>query len=320
MLLGRGRTTSVVALALFALSCGGDSPSTPNTTPTPPVATPPPPAGGGTGSLSCPLGAGTNAFSCDRKNSRLLARVESAMNLLVQQRPQLFDLQDEAGPATRAYKVLDETAYFNGLVANLVAQGLCAERDVDDPYQQTILVKDGNEFSEEFDVILSTGHMRRGIGAYRTTCAPAAFPVQRSADAPPVGSGCYRPYPPPVSSMNCKVHLKGNEYYTLDSTPIVGPDVQYCAAAGFTDGRAHCSIRPEGAVDREACENWRVGRAKDTGRPGPTWRKADGTFCTGPASGCANSASTQYQLWSYVGGTYTVSAENGVGCTVVVER
>jgi hypothetical protein len=216
--------------------------------------------------------------------------------------------------------VLDEDAYFDGVVANLVAAGLCAERDVDDPYQQTIFVKDSNSFSEEFDLVLSTGHMRRGLGAYRTTCSPAAFPVERTADAPPVGSGCFRPYPPPVSRFNCKVHLKGDGYHTLDSTPIVGPDVFYCAAIGYTDGRAICPIRPEGTPDRAACENWRVGKAADTGRAGPTWRKADGSFCTGAASGCANHPDNQYQLRAYQAGRYTVSAENGASCTVDVEK
>jgi hypothetical protein len=119
-----------------------------------------------------------------------------------------------------------------------------------------------------------------------------------------------------VTRFNCKVHIKGPEYYTLDSTPIVGHDAEYCASIGYTDGRSLCPVRPEGAPDREACEAWRVGKAQDTGRPGPTWRKQDGSFCTGPASGCQNHPDTQYSLWTYVGGTYVVSAENGASCSV----
>ena len=133
---------------------------------------------------------------------------------------------------------------------------------------------------------------------------------------PPIGSGCGRPYPPKVTRFNCKVHIKSPEYYTLDSTPIVGPDGEYCALIGFTDGRTLCPIRPEGAEDREACENWRVGKAADTGRWGPTWRKGDGSFCTGPESGCANHPSNQYALLTYAPGTYVVTAENGANCTV----
>jgi hypothetical protein len=310
-------TTAALAVSLLALSCGSDAPSGPNTpTPTPPAPTAPPP-GGGVGA-SCPLGKGTNSFSCDRRSPRLLAQVEAALDQLVKERPQIFDLQDEFQPGTRAYRVLDEKAYFDGIVANLVATGLCAERDVDDPFQQTVFVKSSNDYSEEYDLVLSSGHVRRGIGAYRTTCSPAAFPVERAADAPPIGSGCFRPYPPPIARFNCKVHLKGDGFELLDSTPLVN-DVFYCAAIGYSDGRGICPIRPEGTPDRAACENWRVGKAEDTGRPGPTWRKADGSFCTGEASGCANSPDNQYQLRAFRPGKYTVSSQNGVSCTVDVD-
>jgi hypothetical protein len=134
-----------------------------------------------------------------------------------------------------------------------------------------------------------------------------------------VGSGCYRPYPPTVSRFNCKVHLKDKDFYTIDSTPLVGPDPEYCASIGFPD-RSICPLRSEGAPDREACENWRVGKAKDTGRWGPTWTKEDGSFCTGPESGCMNSPYGQYQLWVYLSGTYRVAAENGADCRLQVFR
>jgi hypothetical protein len=117
------------------------------------------------------------------------------------------------------------------------------------------------------------------------------------------------------------VHLKDIEYYTLDSTPIVGPDALYCQAIGFTDGRSLSPIRPEGDPEREACESWRVGKAKDTGRVGPTWSR-NGQFCTGAASGCVNHPENQYQVLVSKGGggTYTVCAENGACGEVVVER
>ena len=327
--LSRNPGATVAAASLVALltsSCGGgSSPSSstpPATVPSQPTPAPPPPTSGD-GSFShssCPLGKGTVNAECSEGRSRLLDEMESAMNLLIQQKPQIFDLSEEVAPGTRAYRVLDREAYMEGLVANLRAAGLCSERDPDDALLETIRVKDSSDFSEEFDVLLSSGFMRRGTGAYRTTCSPSSFPVERSADAPPIGSGCGRPYPPPLTRFNCKVHLKGPEFFTLDSTPIVGPDVAYCAAVGFTDGRALCAVRPENAPDRKACENWASGKARDTGRPGPTWTKPDGSFCTGPGSGCANHPESQYQLLSYVGGTYTVSAQNGASCRVVVER
>jgi hypothetical protein len=310
---------AVTGVAFLTLSCGGGgnpSTSTPVTT-VPVTPTPTPPINGITDSFnhaSCPLGKGDVNAECSRKHESLLGNVEAAMDLLIQQKPQIFDLTNEYEAGTRAYKVVDKEGYMEGLVANLRAAGACAERDPDDAQQETIRVKDSAEFSEDYDVLLSSGHMRRGTGAYRQTCTPSSFPVERAEDAPPIGSGCGRPYPPPVTRFNCKVHLKGT-FYTLDSTPLVGPDQAYCASVGMPE-RAICPVRPEGTVDRVACENWRVGKAKDTGRPGPTWTKADGSYCTGPASGCENHPDTQYQLFTYQPGTYVVTAENGADCTV----
>jgi hypothetical protein len=305
----------LAALSLSSTSCGGGGgpvspPSTlPPTTP-PTTLAPPPPVS------SCPIGPGNPYASCDRTTPSLLAQVETAMDTLVQQRPQLFDLSEELVAGTRAYRVLDREGYLEGLVSTLRAAGLCAERDVDDPAQAQIFVKDSNTSSEEFDVLLGNGFMRRGGGSYRTTCVPAAFPVARTADDPPVGSGCYRPFPPEINRMNCKVHIPGADVTILDSTPIV-LDPLYCAAVGYPD-RPDCPIRHEGSIDRVACENWRAGVAADTGRPGPTWRKEDGSFCTGPASGCENGVS-QYQLLVYRNGKYTVCAQTGRCCTVNVE-
>jgi hypothetical protein len=317
MALFRRRSAAAAGLvALLSLSCGGgSSPSSSTPTTTLPPSPPPGPGFDPYNHASCPLGKGDVNAECGRYTEALLGEVEAAMDLLVQQKPQIFDLNDEYSPGSRAYKVLDKEAYMNGLVANLRAAGPCSERDPDDALQQTIRLKNAAEFSEDYDVLLSSGHMRRGTGAYRQTCKPSSFPVDRAADAPPIGSGCGRPYPPPVSRFNCKINLKNKEFYTLDSTPLVGPDPGYCASVGF-EGQAICAIRPHGTPDREACENWRVGKAKDTGRPGPTWTKADGTYCTGPDSGCQNHPDNQYGLLTYKGGSYTVSGDTGSGCTV----
>ena len=311
---------AVAVVAVLTLSCGGGGPSqsTPVTT-VRPATSPTPPSnafGDAFNDTSCSLGKGSASTQCTRlKTSTLVPDMETAMNLLVQQSPQIFNLKDEYQPGTHAYKVVDKEAYMNGLVANLRAAGLCAERDPDDILQQMIRVKDSTEFSEDYDVLLESGYMRRGNGSYRETCTPAAFPVERSSDAPPIGSGCGRPYPPPVSRFNCKINLKNKQYYTLDSTPLVGPDTAYCAAVGMPE-RAICPLRVPGAPDRLACENWRVGRAKDTGKWGPTWTKADGGYCTGPDSGCQHHPDNPYELWAFKGGSYTVIGETGASCTV----
>jgi len=87
------------------------------------------------------------------------------------------------------------------------------------------------------------------------TPSPTATP---NPDVPPSGSGCRKPYPPAISRMNVKVHFKQRSFWNLDATPLVGHDVSYCRRIGFTDGRSLCPVRPEGAPDRVACENWRV--------------------------------------------------------------
>jgi hypothetical protein len=312
---------TVVGLSAFLVtSCGdsGPSSSTPPTTIPQPTPSAPPSGGGGDSfyHASCPIGQGDPDASCERQSERLLNVYEDALDLLIQQKPAIFDLSAEFAPGTRSYLVRDKDAYMNGIVANLRAAGLCSERDPDDGEQETIRIKSQNDFSEDYDALLSNGYMRRGGGAYRQSCTPSSFPVERDEDAPPIGSGCGRPYPPPVTRINCKVHIKGPGYYTLDSTPIVGHNAAYCASVGFTDGRSLCPIRAEGWPDRQACENWRVGNAKDTGRGGPTWTKEDGSYCTGPASGCQNHPDSQYGLFTFVSGTYTVTATPGVFCSV----
>jgi hypothetical protein len=199
--------------------------------------------------------------------------------------------------------------------------GVCAQRDPQDPVYERILAKTSNESSETYDVLTADGYIRRGNGSFVDLCRPASFPIQRAPETPPPGLGCHAPYPPPVTRMLCNVHLRSPEYDTLDSTPLVGPDTAYCASIGYTDGRSYCPVRQPGASDRLACEVWRVGIAKDTGRPGPTWTKGDGSYCTGlQSNGCQNSADNQFQLWVQAGGPYVVTAANGVSCTLVSGR
>ena len=325
MSVGNRRRSVAVVSALAAciasslsLSCGGGSSPSRSTPPvtTAPQPTPPPSSGGSPGAASCRLDEDSPAAECGKASSRLVDAVVAAMDLLVQQKPAIFDKTDVAGAGTGQYRVLDKEAYLNGLVGNLSAQGYCAQRDPDDYSYERIQLKNENGYSETFDVLTGSGFMRRA-GSYLETCTPASFPVDRG-DLPPAGSGCGAPYPPPISRMNCKVHLFASDISTLDSTPIVGHDQAYCAAIGFTDGRSLCAVRPETSSERVPCETWRVGYARDTGRPGPTWT-VNGQFCTGKASGCENHPTNQYGLLVYATGSYQVCAQTGSCCTVEVQ-
>ena len=158
--------------------------------------------------------------------------------------------------------------------------------------------------------------------------APKASPTPTSEATPqpsPTPSstegsaGCGSPLPPALTSINVKIHQRGSDAWLLDSTPLVGPDASYCAKIGFTDGRSVCPVRQEGNAEREACELYVVGRATDTGRPGPTWSSPSGAYCTGGSSGCEN-ADNQYQLRIFQGGMFKACGRNGVCGEVQADR
>jgi hypothetical protein len=119
--------------------------------------------------------------------------------------------------------------------------------------------------------------------------------------------------PPPVSRINVKIHGQNSGATLLDSTPLVGPDVEYCRRIGFTDGRSFCPVRVEGNPERLACETARVGYASDTGRAGPTW-SANGRRCDGPSGGtsCMNHPDNQFLAYAYGAGTFRACAASGV--------
>ena len=133
----------------------------PNSSPSPsPSPTPSP----------CPYGKGTVDTTCVRGVPVFLEKVDAAIDQLVQQRPELFNLEETAGPGS--YRVLDSAQYYAGVVKNLEAMAFCATGE-----NRMIQLKNSNEFSEDYDILLSTEHVRRGDGSYRATCNPPAFPV-----------------------------------------------------------------------------------------------------------------------------------------------
>jgi hypothetical protein len=149
------------------------------------------------------------------------------------------------------------------------------------------------------------------------TPSPSPPPDTGPLPTPPgggtVSADCGAPLPPPVSRVKVKMHLVQPTHTVLDSTPLVGPDVVYCRAIGYTDGRSFCPVRPDGHPEREACEALRVGRASDTGRVGPTW-SADGRPCRGPETraSCLNHPDNQFLVYAYGSGTFRACVAGGV--------
>lgn len=169
------RVALAVGLAVAAVvginACGGSSGPTalPSTSPTVPAPTPTPTPTPPTtpAAAACPLGKGTVSASCARHNGRFVSEVDAAVTQVLRDSPALFDLGDPANPRVR-----DAAGYYAGVVRNLQAAGFCANYD-----GAEVQVKNTNDFSEQYDVLLSDGGLRRGNGAYRLTCQPASFPL-----------------------------------------------------------------------------------------------------------------------------------------------
>jgi hypothetical protein len=172
-----------------------------------------------------------------------------------------------------------------------------------------------------------------GGGAAYPTAPPAPVPTPvpvpsatPDPDVPPAGSACGKPYPPPITRLRVKIHLKDRDYWTIDSTPLVGPDAAYCSSVGFTDGRTICPLRAEGAEDRSACEEWRAGTDQGTGKPGPTWSHIE--YGTGKVSSCGSAPDAPcdhhpngpFTVKAFRGGVYRVCTELGACGETDVDR
>jgi hypothetical protein len=154
-------------------TCGGDKPadSTPTVVQAPAAAATATavPTGTPLPGTTCNLPAVSRpSDSCVRESDGVfISQVDAAIGRLMSQRPDIFD-----GTSIR-----DMPAFRVGLLKNLEATGLCVQWDDDRDGHREIMVKNSNNFSEQYHVELSNGNVRTGIGAYRATCYPANFPV-----------------------------------------------------------------------------------------------------------------------------------------------
>ncbi len=154
------------------------------------------------------------------------------------------------------------------------------------------------------------------------TPVPTPTPTpQPGVGIPPESSGCGQPYPPPLSEIRMKIHVKAPEFWTLDATPIVGPNLEYCAAIGYWDGRDRCPVRLEGDPQRKPCEAWILGNAEDTAKPGPTWSRDWEYWCTTfEESGCQHNPDNPLSLFIQKGGHYQACRGEDVCGNLLVDR
>jgi hypothetical protein len=139
-----------------------------NPTPTPaPAPTPEPPPVTGQG---CGLAKGTGSGNdCPRSGASFLRDVELAIDRTIAQHPEMFDLNRSPGAGSYFIKVSRER-YYAEVARQLNAMGYCA---IDDSAEMA--VKNTNSFNDQYRIDNSSGFIRRGDGAYRSTCRPAWF-------------------------------------------------------------------------------------------------------------------------------------------------
>lgn len=165
----------VLVAALLGATCGGGSavaPVSPGAVaiiPTPVQSTPTAPEAA---TSACGrIGYGDPRAQCGKGRAELAGELSAAIDRLLTKQPQLFD-PGPVGPSGDP-KVVDGARYYEGLIAELDAAGICAVHKQD---SMVVQVKSNNDWSEEYQPLTSQSFPWRGQGSYVTGCSPAAFP------------------------------------------------------------------------------------------------------------------------------------------------
>ena len=136
-------------------------PPAPAATPTPAT----PPAAQGC-RLPASHGPGTN---CPRQEPSYLREVESAMDQLLREEPQMFDFKRARG-CGECYLVTDPDRFSRRMAELMPQRGLCGYYDGEE-----LGVKGTNAFNDQYDILTADMFIRRQLGSYRSTCYPAWF-------------------------------------------------------------------------------------------------------------------------------------------------
>jgi len=218
---------AVATISLGTLSgCGGSSTGASAITPTTPANPAASPSANPVVAASvCErLGDGVLKAQCAKGSAAHYGAVEGAIDRLVQERPQLFNLSDMESPGS--YRVVDVEGYYQGLVDRLGATGLCAEMD---PTKTVLQVKVSNDSSEDFRVLTSKNFIARGAWIYQNTCTPAAFPIAPADSIAYIRVSFFAfnclPGAPEPDKMDKKLPLACDGYLTATPKDPDGRDV-----------------------------------------------------------------------------------------------
>ena len=182
----------VLLIGLPGCGGGSSSPSNPSTPPpTMPPTTQPPSTTNPPLSATCKrLGLGTSSGKelCRNEGPTFLDQLDRAIDELIAQQPQIFDLNSFSGPG--GYRVLSEGAYFVGVIQNLDKQGYCGGL-----YSEELAVTNVTGYSDNFDILDARSYARRGLNSYRSTCTPASYSMPAAPGATP-----RKMLPPPITA------------------------------------------------------------------------------------------------------------------------
>ena len=121
--------------------------------------------GGGTVGQSCAPAPAPGNERCPREaSSQFLGVVESAYDSLIAKHPSWFSRDGGV-----VYVKISEDDWIWAVINEVRRKGYCAGR-----YAEEVSVRTSKAYSENFDVLMSSGSIRRGDGSYRSTCTPAS--------------------------------------------------------------------------------------------------------------------------------------------------
>ena len=165
--MNRALAVAALSVGVAACSSGDKTPAAANPAPTP---TPTPAPASTPQAFVCPLPAMPNHdLPCPKLRPELSQYVDRAIAQTVKDHPELFDLSVDLFDGN--FQVRERGPYVKAVVKAIHDQGVCAVEQFEE-----IAVKTSNDFNEQYNIWVSSGgFIRKGPGAYITTCFPASF-------------------------------------------------------------------------------------------------------------------------------------------------